>query len=183
MVISAKTYERVALEDPDGFWELDCSRLRQKPGMTYEHVWTMGELVRELLRQLPPREFMVFMNEPRLRISSGSYYIPDVTVVPRALIEQARRERGGRLAVFEAPMPLVVEVWSTSTGQYDVDTKLGEYQRRRDAEIWRLHPYDRTLIAWRLQAGGSYSETMYHEGVIEPIALPNVRIELAALFE
>jgi SHS2 domain-containing protein len=24
MVISAMTYEQVALEDPDGFWELDC---------------------------------------------------------------------------------------------------------------------------------------------------------------
>jgi len=31
--------------------------------------------------------------------------------------------------------------------------------------------------------GGSYSETLYREGIIEPVALPGVRIELAALFE
>ena len=34
MVISAKTYEQVALEDGDEVWELACGILRKKPGMT-----------------------------------------------------------------------------------------------------------------------------------------------------
>ena len=80
-------------------------------------------------------------------------------------------------------MPLVVEVWSPSTGDYDVETKLQEYKRRGDAEIWRLHPYERTLIAWRLQTDGSYSETLYREGMVVPISLPNVSIDLDSLFE
>jgi len=183
MVISAQTYEQVALEDPDGQWELGCGRLRQKPGMTYEHFSTVGMLAGELTRQLEPQDYMVSMNEPRLRIPSGSFYIPDVAVVPRALVDRARRERSGRLAVFEEPMPLVVEVWSPSTGDYDVTTKLREYQQRGDAEIWLVHPYDRTLTAWRRRPDGSYSETLYREGSIEPVALPGVCIELASLFE
>jgi len=124
----------------------------------------------------------VYMNAPRLRIPSGSFYIPDITVVPRALFRQRRQRRRGRLEVYEEPMPLVVEVWSPSTGDYDVQTKLQQYQQRGDAEIWLVHPYDRTLTAWRRQPNGGYSETLYREGSIEPMALPGVRIELAALF-
>ena len=97
------------------------------------------------------------MNAPRLRTSSGSFYIPDVTVVPSSNNRRAREERSLRLEVYEEPLPLVVEVWSTSTGDYDVEVKLQEYQRRGGAEIWRLHPYEHTLTAWRRQPDGSYT--------------------------
>jgi Uma2 family endonuclease len=183
MVISAQTYEQVALEDPDGFWELDCGRLRQKPGMTYEHDDSMSALGGQLFSQLEANEFRIFINGPRLRISSGTFYIPDVAVVPRALMRRARQERPRRLAVFEEPVPLVVEVWSPSTGDYAVATKLQEYKRRGDAEVWRLHPYERTLIAWRLQPDGSYTETLYAGGTVTPVALPGVTIDIATLFE
>jgi hypothetical protein len=63
-----------------------------------------------------------------------------------------------------------------------VDTKLPEYQARGDDEIWRIHPVERTLIAWRKQADGSYVESVHREGVVEPVALPGVRIPLDALF-
>ena len=79
-------------------------------------------------------------------------------------------------------MPLVVEVWSPSTGDYDVETKLQEYQRRGDLEIWRIHPYEQTLTAWRRQPDGSYTETLYRGGRVQPVALPNVTIDLDDLF-
>lgn len=37
MPVSAKTYERVALDDTDRIWELACGRLREKPPTTTEH--------------------------------------------------------------------------------------------------------------------------------------------------
>ena len=184
MVVSTKTYEQVALEDPDGQWELDRGRLRQKPGMTNEHNSAMRTLVEELHAQLDRKEYAVDMNATRLRVSTGSFYIPDVTVIPRALVRKARERLGrDRLEVYEEPMPLVVEVWSLSTGDYDVETKLREYKLRGGAEIWRLHPYEHTLTAWRLQPDGSYTETLYRGGIVVPIALPNVSIDLDALFE
>jgi Uma2 family endonuclease len=183
MPISEKTYEQVALEDGDDIWELDCGRLRAKPGMTWEHGHTISELAGELFVQLDRRAFRVDSNGARLRISTGSYYVPDVAVIARA-VEQRLRERlaPGRLEVYEEPLPLVVEVWSPSTGNYDVDRKLREYQWRGVAEIWRLHPYERTVTAWRRRPDGSYGETLYREGTVEPIALPGVRIDLEALF-
>jgi Uma2 family endonuclease len=75
-----------------------------------------------------------------------------------------------------------VEIWPRSTGDYDVEEKLPEYQRRGDLEIWRLHPYERTLTAWRRQPDGSYTETIYTGGVVHPVALPGVAIDLDALF-
>ncbi|MGI8550727.1 MAG: Uma2 family endonuclease [Dehalococcoidia bacterium] len=182
MSISQQTYERVALEDPDGLWELVCGRLRSKPAMTTEHEGVMWSLTRHLVIQLDERAFRVGMNSPRLRISSGTYYLPDVCVVPRAS-ELRLREIPGRVALYEEPMPLVVEVWSPSTGEYDVEEKLREYQWRGDLEIWRIHPYERTIIAWRRQPDGSYIESRYQGGTVQPVALPNVTIEIEALFD
>jgi Uma2 family endonuclease len=86
------------------------------------------------------------------------------------------------LEVYEDPLPLVVEVWSPSTGDYDVESKLVEYQRRGDLEIWLIHPYDHTLTAWRRQPDGSYAETRYDGGAVQPAALPDVTIDLDSLF-
>jgi len=84
MVVSTKTYEQVALEDPDGHWELDRGRLRQKPGRTNEHNSVMRTLVEELHAKLHRHDFAVDMTATRLRVSTRSFYIPDVSVIPRA---------------------------------------------------------------------------------------------------
>ena len=68
------------------------------------------------------------------------------------------------LEVYDQPLPLVVEVWSRSTGDYDVEEKLAVYQQRGDLEIWRIHPYERTLTAWRRLPDGSYEETIHQRG-------------------
>lgn len=103
-----------------------------------------------------------------------------VYVIPTELVRPQRLQR--TLEVYEAPLPLVVEIWSPSTGDYDINTKLGEYQQRRDLEIWRIHPYERTLTAWRRQPDGSYAETTYTGGVVHPVGLSNVTIDLDTLF-
>ncbi len=182
MPVSEATYERVALEDPEGQWELVCGRLRSKPAMTTEHNGVVEALDYELKRQLNRAEFFVRSNNGRLRISTGSYYVPDLFVLPRAL-ERRLRERPGSFEVYDEPMPLVVEVWSPSTGDYDVEAKLREYQLRGDAEIWRIHPYDRSLTSWRRQPDGSYTETLQRCGTAQPAVLPRVTIELDRLFD
>ena len=182
MPIKEATYEQVALEDPEGQWELVCGRLRSKPGMTTEHGHVTRALDQSLVLQLDARAYTVSAGSARLRISSGTYYIPDLCVIPREFEQRKLRELPGRLEIYEEPLPLVVEVWSPSTGEYDVEEKLREYQRRGDLEIWRLHPYERTLTAWRHQPDGSYSETLSRGGTVQPITLPNVTIELERLF-
>src|SRR5947209_8819162 len=158
MAVSFATYEQVALEDGDEQWELVCGRLRKKPGVTFEHSDAIMNTALELGRQLNRAEFLIRVNMSRVN-AAGSFYVPDLFVVPRALGERQRSERPERLEYYEEPLPLVVEVWSRSTAVYDVNTKIPEYRRRGDLEIWRIQPYERTLTTWRRQPDGSYTES------------------------
>lgn len=149
--------------------------------MAFAHNELMFELGHQLRLQLDRREFRVRVNMARVRKSTDNYYVPDVFVLPIALVERYLQNPDA-LEVYDAPLPLVVEVWSPSTGGYDVNAKLPEYQRRGDLEIWRLQPYEHTLTAWRRNLDGSYVETVHAGGVVYPIALPGVSINLDELF-
>jgi Uma2 family endonuclease len=179
MAVSYATYERVALED-DAVWELVCGRLREKPLMTQEHNTVGTLLMTQLVRQLDEGRFQVRVNAPSLKISSGTYFVPDVAVVPVDVLATIAPAPG--LETYEAPLPFVAEVWSPSTGEYDVETKFAEYRLRKDREIWRIHPRERTVTAWRLQHEGSYSEAVYQAGMVAIESLPGVSIDLARLF-
>lgn len=181
MAISETTYRRIALEDGDNTWELVCGQLRRKPGMTMEHnevAQTLGYIIH---RQVKRTEFRVRSNSSRTRVSSGSYFVPDVFVVPTSLV-QARADQPMTLEVYPEPLPFVAEVWSRSTGDYDVDAKLPEYRLRGDLEIWRVHPYEHTVTAWRRQPDGEYREHTYRAGRVPIESLPGVVVDLEELF-
>ena len=180
--ISAATYERVALRDPDGQWELHHGQLREKPGMSFTHNHLAFDLGVALRQQLDRGAFLVGVNGARLRVADDRYFVPDVGVIP-AILAEPLKGRADKLEVYAEPLPLVVEIWSPSTGSYDISDKLAGYQERGDHEIWRIHPYDRTLTAWRRQADGGYTETRYHDDTVESASLPGVVIDLATLFE
>ena len=182
MPVSEQTFRQLAWEDPEGQWELECGRPRQKPAMTADHNRTATYLGALLITQLDRSQFEVRVNSGHVRRSETNYYIPDVIVIPRAMVRPFDG-RADLLEVYTRPLPLVVEVWSPSTGDYDQDSKLPEYQRRGDREIWRIHPFDRTLTAWRRQPNGSYTEMLYTGGTVQPVALPGVTIDLKSLFE
>jgi len=184
MPVSEQTYERVALEDPSIPLEWWYGELREKPGGTFEHNSAASAVVYYLCRQLDWKQFEVRGNTGRVSRAGEFAFIPDVFVLPRAL-KQPRSDTPGGLEAYEQPLPLVVEVWSPSTGDYDVDEKLPEYRRRGDLEVWRIHPYERTLIAWRRRADGSYTETAYGPETAEvPVeSLPGVVIPFGELFE
>ncbi len=186
MPVSEATYERLALEDPEGRWELVCGRPRRKPGMTTEHgdaIRALDEMLVVQLGTLAPGMYRVSSGTARLRIPGATYYIPDLCVLPREFIRRKLREAPLRLEIYDESMPLVVEVWSPSTGDYDVEQKLRDYQQRGDAEIWRIHPYEKTLTAWRRRSDGGYDETSYDGGSVQPVALPGVSIEIERLFD
>ena len=182
MPVSEKTYRRIALEDPSGHWELHCGQLRQKPDMSFEHNYVLTRLFRQLIAQLDERDFDVRANMGHVRRTAENYHIPDVYVVPVELVQRGRSRTPRALEVYASPLPLVVEVWSPSTGDYDVDAKLPEYQRRGDLEIWRIHPFEQTLTAWRRQPDGTYTEVSYRGGIVELVAFPGITIDLDALF-
>ncbi|MGH2561868.1 MAG: Uma2 family endonuclease [Thermomicrobiales bacterium] len=184
MPVSERTYERLALEDAEGQWELHKGRLREKPGMGAEHTDLTFYLAHLLQPQLDRGTFKLKTNGTRVRRASapGSVFIPDVVIVPVEM-EVRFRGRPGTLEIYDQPLPLVVEIWSQSTDDYDINEKLPEYQLRGDEEIWRIHPFERAVTAWRRQPDGSYEPSFYQGGIIELRSLPGVTIDLDVLFE
>ena len=175
-------YINLVFANPNRKLELYDGEVRVKPGMSFEHGEVVMWLSQQLLLQLDLRQFKVRMNEGRVRRSPGNVYIPDLIVFPAAYAEFLSG-RPGKLAIIPDPLPLVVEVWSAFTGNYDINAKLPVYQQRGDREIWFIHPYEKTLTAWRQQQDGTYEETVYQGAEsIRPIAMPDVVIDLAALF-
>ena len=132
-----------------------------------------------LANQLDRRVYRVNVNGDRARVSPRAYFIPDVVVIPVSY-QQTVDPRS--LGVYSDPLPLVVEIWSPTTGSYDFEAKIPLYQQRGDLEIWRIHPCEQTLTAWQRSPDGSYQETIHGGGTVMPVALPNVEIDLDQLF-
>ena len=149
--------------------------------MSFAHNRQMTRLGLSLGHQLDPRAFEVRINVGRVRRTDETYYIPDVFVIPMALTERWN-DHPESLEIYDEPLPFVAEVWSPSTGDYDIDAKLPQYQLRGDLEIWRLHPFERTLTVWRRQPDGRYTEEVLRGGVVWLHALPDVTVDLDALF-
>src|SRR5579884_1874539 len=160
MVVSVKTFEQVALEDGDAQWELDRGVLRRKPDMTMQHNRTMSELGFQVRAQIDPAVWSVRVNAGHISLGDDSYYVPDVSVISVELEAQFEGV-SNRLETYAAALPFVAEVWSPSTGGYDVNTKLRRYQERGDAEIWLVHPFERTVRAWIRRPDGGYDERGY----------------------
>jgi Uma2 family endonuclease len=146
--MSEEEYQDLVLSGVDGHWELHDGRLVEKPAMTFEHGDTTFMLGLQLGSQLERRQFRVAINGWRVRRSEATIFVLDLVVIPTSYAEEFRGQPG-RLAIFVRPLPLVVEVWSASTGDDDIEAKIPVYQARGDQEICRIHPYERTLTAWR----------------------------------
>lgn len=178
--VTEETYRRLALGNPQ--LELHRGQFREKPWMSAVHGDVIGLLLEQLFGQLDRNEYRVRAQHARLRISSTTYYVPDIAVVPttavRVLLESPRS-----LDAYPEPLPLVAEIWSPSTGDYDIHAKLPGYPQRGDREIWYIHPYERTLTAWHREPDGTYVETVYRDGIVQPASLPDVAVDLGTLFE
>jgi hypothetical protein len=74
--------------------------------------------------------------------------VPDVLVVPTPTAG-ALAHRADLLEAYTEPLPPIVDIWSPSTGGYDIEENRAEYWRRSDLEISRIHPFQRTVTVWR----------------------------------
>jgi Uma2 family endonuclease len=180
MAVSTRTFEEMALANPR--LELHRGAIREKPSMSIAHGYSKRVLGLQLERQLDPDHFWVHRDTGQVRhVSTGSYFVPDVYVIPIESTVQDR-SRWDELEAYAGPLPLVVEIWSPSTGAYDIDEKIPEYIARGDLEVWRLHPFERELKVWRRREDGGYDVSIHYGGTIRLAVLPNVVIDLDALF-
>lgn len=180
--ISEREYRELALTEEGRLIELWDGEPREKPLMSMLHGDVVAYLGIALANQLDRRVYRVNFNEGRARISERNYFIPDVAIIPAAY-KRPHEHDPRALNAYAQPLPLVVEVWSPTTGHYDFRIKLRGYQERGGEEIWFIQPYERTLTAWRKQPDESYVEAIYQGGIVPVAALPGVAIDLDALWD
>lgn len=185
MPIGEDLYVRVALEETDETWELHDNWLRCKPGGTFGHDELLHRRWYQSADQLDRYLFHERINAGRLALGHRTYLVPDFFVFPAAYLTEAVKRHGWEsLEAYREPVLFIVEVWEPPNEAfwYDVNRKLPIYRQRGDAEIWRLHPYERTLHGWRRQPDGSYDAFVTNQGTVVLLALPGVTIDLDALF-
>ena len=161
-------------------WELHDGVLVEKPARTWDHSCVVTDLGCCLMDQMDRSAFRVFFGV-RARRPPATIVVADVMVVPMHYGDEFRG-RGDVLAIFDEPLPLVAEGWSSLEFGFDVDAKIPIYKERGDLEIWRIHPYERTVTSWVRQPDGSYRETTLRGGVVALAALPGLKIDLERLF-
>jgi Uma2 family endonuclease len=179
-IISEQEYRELALADTDHLWELWDGVLVEKPLMSMKHDNQSFRLGFMLQSQLDWDIYRVNVNGGKTRYTERNFYIPDVVVIP-ATYQLPYEDDPRSFNAFAEPLPFVAEVWSRTTGDYDMAAKLPLYRQRGDLEIWFLHPYERTLAVWRKQPDGSYSEEHYTGGSVAIASLPGVTIDLDGL--
>ena len=113
-------------------------------------------------------------------MSGATYFLPDVVVIPAAC-QTALPQGLQSFNAFAQPLPLVVEVWSPSTGAYDFERKLAAYREHGDAEVWYLHPVRRTLTVWRLRSDGADDESRCDGDIVAVASFSGITIDLDEL--
>jgi Uma2 family endonuclease len=127
--------------------------IREPPAPSRFHQEIVGELYRQVANALEAKSSRAYVApfDVRLPKSGEADDEVDTVVQPDVLIVCDRHkldERGMRGAPG-----WVAEVLSPTTASHDQIIKLAAYERAGVPEVWLIHPTDRTLTIYRLEAG------------------------------
>jgi len=165
-------------------WELiDGQAWDMSAAPSIDHQGILGELfvaIAVFLRDKPCRAFPAPFDVrlPGAEIADDridTVVHPDIVVV----CDPAKLDRRGCLGAPD----WVVEILSPATAAKDQGIKRALYERHGVREFWLVHPADRVVIAYRLEAGAYGKPEIAAEGDdIVPALFPGLTIAVAELF-
>jgi len=147
------------------------------PAPSVLHQEVLGELYREVADALEESPCRVFIAPIDVRLPSQNEADDDIdTVVQPDLMVVCDPARIDERGIRGAP-DWIVEVLSPSTAAHDQLVKREIYERHRVKEYWLVHPGDRVLMIYYLQANAyGKPEVMELEGESTVMTLPGVVI-------
>ncbi len=177
------TYADYRAWPEDARYELiDGVAYLMSPGPDLAHQEVAGEIYRQLANALIDKPCRAYIAPLDVRLPKAGERDEQVdTVVQPDVMVVCQTERLDRRGVRGAP-DLVVEVLSPSTAGHDHIRKRRIYERAGVREYWLLHPTDRILTIYCLQADG-YGKPEVQElaGTTDVGVLPGVTITWDAL--
>lgn len=146
------------------------------PGRVHQEI--VGEIYYQTRQSLEGQPCVAFVAPFDVRLPKGQEAddLIDTVVQPDVLVI-CDRDKLDDAGLRGAP-DWVVEVLSPSTAAHDQTRKLAVYERSGVAEVWLVHPTDRTLSRYRL-VDGRYGrpEIQALEGKSEVTDLPQITVD------
>jgi Uma2 family endonuclease len=152
--------------------------VREPPAPSGSHQFIVAELCRQIGNALKGRGCRVGIAplDVRLPKSTEEDDLVDTVVQPDVFIVSDPRKVDAR-GLRGAP-DWLAEVLSPSTARHDQFVKLPAYERAGVREVWLIHPIDRTLAIYRLEAGYYGSPTILElKGHTQITDFPGVSID------
>ena len=133
------------------------------PAPSRPHQEIVGEIHRQVANALQGKACRAYVAPFDVRLPKAGQADEDTDTVlqPDVLVVCDRRkldERGMR----GAP-DWVVEVLSPATASHDQTLKLAAYERAGVPEVWLIHPTDRLVTIYRLEADARYGRPVIYE--------------------
>ena len=168
----------------DERWELIDGEAYAMAAPGLAHQTAVGEMFRQIANHLIGKPCRPFVAPFDVRLPRGNEIDDEATTVvqPDILVicDPAKLdERGCR----GAP-DWVIEVLSPSTAAKDQIQKLAAYERAGVAEVWLVHPTDRIVTVYTLNADRYYGKPAIHPttGTLAPGLFPDLPIEWKLMF-
>lgn len=175
--ITVDEYLRMAEEEiipPDARVELIEGVIIDMAPIGPPHNGTVGQLNMLLLNAFSDLAFV--LPQCSVRLSDFTMPEPDFTVLrPRADFYKSQHAKPDDIL-------LIIEV-SDSSLRYDVGTKSSLYARYGIPEYWIVDLKNRLLRVSRSPLDGGYTDvtTVEKPGLVTPVMLPSVQIDLSAV--
>jgi Uma2 family endonuclease len=155
------------------------------PAPNRHHQELSGELFYQLFAHLKGKPCKVYGAPFDVRLAdmqeSSDNYVetvvqPDIVVV----CDKAKLDERG----CNGAPDLVIEIISPSTAKVDLTVKFDLYQKYGVKEYWIVHPMDKTLMVFKLQADGRYGspDRYADDGRVPVPLLGDLVIDLAEVF-
>jgi len=157
---------------------------RIMPPATMFHVFLIQKLAEILTSQLSKREYYVVTAGGGLGIERNplTYRIPDLAVFRKEALRQSRRITGRSDPYAWAVPELIAECLSPSNRKGSIRELLADYARIAVPEVWLLDPKPPRFDSYRFGSGGMQPWQTLQSGIITPIQLVNVTVDLAELW-
>jgi Uma2 family endonuclease len=147
------------------------------PPAKLRHARITRNLFTALLSQLDGTRFDVLTGSFGLVIRKQPLTCrdPDIAVFDLAT---AVEENG----YYHSAPQLVVEVLSPSETRLRNERKLRDYESIGTPEVWVVNPPDRSVEILQLHDGRLRTIDTFRDGLLKPIALPNVQVDIARIW-
>ena len=179
------TYEDSLTMPENRFEEIVHGESRIMPPAIKKHVYLIEELTIILRAQLNPREYRVTAAGAGLGVERIplTYRVPDLMVFRAEAIRQDSAETAGNDPYIWTAPELIVECLSPSNRKGSIQELLADYARIAVPEVWLLDPKLPQFTSYRYESGALKQWLATGSGLVTPLLLPNVTVDLTHLWE